>query len=182
MTARPGPGGRIAPDNRGPQAGGVGRQSARTDLERRDVPFLHGSDLQQGDVEAMRNGQRIAPVTTQQPATPNPQTGSVPVSRPKGGGDAPNSMTELLTSQLGGTAKGRPQVRPPDPQLARRGRAWLQFLQNVARQPGASPMFRAAVQTQVRRAIQANETGPIGGALFMRDGDVGLEALGNDGP
>lgn len=182
MTARPGPGGRIAPDNRGPQTPGAGAQSKRHDLERRDVPFLHGSDLQQGDVEAMREGQRVAPVQTQGEALPQPTTGQTPVSARNSMGDQqPNTMTELLTSQLGGTAKGRPAARPPDPKLQRRGRAWLQFLSQIAKQPGASPMFRAAVQTQLRRAIQANEQGAVGGALFMRDGDVGLEALGNDG-
>src|SRR5690606_16933027 len=67
MTAR---GGRIPPDGRPTQAPGVGKNSKRHDLERRNVPFLHGSDLQVGDVQAMEQGQRIAPKQTQAPAAP----------------------------------------------------------------------------------------------------------------
>ena len=55
------PGGKIAPDGRPAQAPGVGAQSKRHDLEMPGTPGLHNSDLQQGDVQMLEQGQRVAP-------------------------------------------------------------------------------------------------------------------------
>ena len=58
-------GGRIAPDGRGPQPKGVGRNAKRHDLERPATPGLANSDLSQGDVSDLEEGQRIAPIQNQ---------------------------------------------------------------------------------------------------------------------
>ena len=58
-------GGRIAPDGRGPQARGVGRNAKRHDLERPTTPGLADSDLSQGDISDLEEGQRIAPIQNQ---------------------------------------------------------------------------------------------------------------------
>ena len=56
-------GGRIAPDGRQSQAPGVGKNSVRSDLSQpAKTPGLAGSDLQQGDVQALERGQKIAPI------------------------------------------------------------------------------------------------------------------------
>jgi len=65
-------GGRMPPEQTGraPQAPGVGAHAKRHDLETRSVPYLHGSDLQQGDVSRLQEAQSILGPRTQQSANP----------------------------------------------------------------------------------------------------------------
>jgi len=70
-----GPGGKIPNQGNPPAAKGVGKNSKRHDLERQATPGLHGSDLQQGDIKKLEQGQRIAPIRTQAPAAPKGQSG-----------------------------------------------------------------------------------------------------------
>lgn len=56
------------------QAPGVGQNAKRHDLADRSVPYMHGSDLQYGEVGAMRDAQSALGPRTQQPATSTPPT------------------------------------------------------------------------------------------------------------
>lgn len=138
-------GGRIAPDGRTPQRPGVGRQSKRHDLERRDVPFLHGSDLQQGDVQAMESGQKVTRKRTQQPAGPGGATGSTAASKPARGGSSPSPGTPdpmqfLIDRTKGSMTPGQPSV----PQRQVDVSAWTPLVQRFANAPGTSGVLRQA--------------------------------------
>lgn len=173
MTARGGPGGRIPRDNRGPQAKGVGKNSKRHDLERPVTPGLHNSDLQQGDVQALEQGQRIAPVQTQQPAvaTPPPQ----PSQRDALGADGVMPSTdEMIMGFLGGTIENDVPGTEIDHQANHRAETWFSVLTRLASQPGASPLLRSRVQTLQQQARANPVRMPQGGALFLRDVDEQL--------
>ncbi len=88
------PGGKIPPDGRPPVAPGVGKTARRHDLEAPATPGLADSDLQQGDVQALEQAQKIAPrAKRRQPPA-------------KGGATTPRSRT---------TINGTPQHGVPDP-------------------------------------------------------------------
>jgi hypothetical protein len=174
MTTRQGPGGAIPRDNRPVAAKGVGKNSKRHDLERPSTPGLHGSDLQQGDVQALEQGQRIAPVQQQASALPEPppQRGA----REQLGEDGVMpSVDEIITTHLGGTLDSEPIGSELDHQANHRAETWLHVLSTLARQPGASPLLRSRVQT-LQQAVRQNPARmPQGGALFLRDVDEQLE-------
>ena len=92
-----GPGGRIAPDGRPAQAPGVGKNAKRHDLEAPATPGLHGSDLQQGDVQMLEQGQRVAPrpKKTQGAAAPAPARRNAPV------GETPMEVPDPLEFAAG---------------------------------------------------------------------------------
>lgn len=163
-------GGRIAPDNRGPQAKGVGKNSKRHDLERRSVPFLHGSDLQQGDVQAMEQGQRIAPKQTQQPAQPQ-RAASQSVNQTSQGVKVPDAIEFLAGRQSGPMG------------LPRRGRAienhqalnWLPLLRQIVVGPGSSGLLASAFINQAR---EIGRVGSTPATIIDLDAvDDGIEAM-----
>lgn len=101
-------GGRMAKKEYGrtPSVPQEGKRAKRHDLERRDVPYLHGSDLQQGDVQQLRAGQS-ALKQQQQPASGGTPSGS---SAPpatgggsSGGGDAMPSYIDLMAGRQSNT-------------------------------------------------------------------------------
>lgn len=170
-----GPGGRIPPDNRGPQAKGVGKNAKRHDLERRSTPYLHDSDLQQGDVEAMKEGQRVAPVQTQQPAAAAPASGA-------GGGGATTSTTgtgatvpdpiDFFAGRANGSV-GVPTDRPAG--TAAKAATWLPILRMLAAGPGSSGLLGSALINQARQLNRLPRRDAT--VIDMQDVDAGLAAM-----
>jgi hypothetical protein len=167
-------GGRIAPDNRPAQAPGVGKNSKRHDLERRNTPFLHGSDLQQGDIQAMEQGQRIAPVQTQQPAAPRPAPagGSTASTTGTGPGMAVPDPIAFIGERAGGT------LTPPASGVHvdnSKALTWLPLVRQLAAGPGSSPMLASAFINQARNL---RKMGHMPAAIIDLDGvDDAIEAM-----
>lgn len=166
MTTR-GPGGR-QPSN---QAGrpitspGVGANSNRSDLQK--TPGQRDSDLQQGDVQAMEAGQQIQPIQEQRPAAPKPRTGGQ--GRTAGPeGQRPN-ISEVAKSRLGGSLNANSSTKPPDPRMENLSRSWGNFLRQLAKDPNASPLFRARAQIT---AATLNERGAFSRSSLNDMSDV----------
>lgn len=172
MSAR-GPGGRIAPDNRPAQTPGVGAQAKRHDLERRDVPFLHDSDLQQGDVAALEQGLRTAPVQTQDPA--GRTRGSATRAQPRTPLEDENpDLNAIIQSELGGTLQsGGGALR--EPHGLDRTRAWVQWFRDTARRPGVSPLLRAAMMQTVLSYEQLQAQKTQSSVVNLEDADIAIE-------
>ena len=131
MTA---PGGRIAPDGRQPQAPGVGKNAKRHDLEAPATPGLHGSDLQQGDIQALEQGQRIAPrpKKTQAAAVPQRTGTPTPPRKRTGAAEGAPDPIEFAAGKIGGKVPtaGSSTVRvDPSP--------WMPLVEQIALTPGA---------------------------------------------
>lgn len=168
-----GKGGRIPPDNRGPQAKGVGKNSKRHDMERRSVPPLHGSDLQQGDVQALEQGQRTSPPQTQQSATQQPAQG--------GGGQqaAPQGAQMQIPDAidfLGGRQDN--SWSPPVPQRrldVSKAMTWLPILRRLASGPGASGVLVNAFINQAR--LLSQQGAQPASIVDLGAGDAGIAAM-----
>jgi hypothetical protein len=134
-------------------APGVGQNSKRSDLETRTVPFLHDSDLQQGDVQALEQGQRIAPAQVQQPAVQgqSPQGGNGGTA-PQGTGEIPDAI-----DFLSGIAGGGGGVNPPSAGLAPSPNLdmWVKFARRLVNGPGSSGLLAGAYINQVRQLIRS---------------------------
>lgn len=164
MTA---PGGRIPPDGRPPQAKGTGKNAKRHDLERPATPGLSDSDLQQGDVQALEQGQRIAPRTTQQPAAPQP-SGSI---QPTGSATAPGVPDAI--DFLGGIQTEEFNVPQTGPAHDNDGAiGWMQIVRELAAGPGSSPGLAGAMVEQLRTLSKGNA-----GAAAIVDMDATDEAI-----
>lgn len=168
-------GGRIRADGRGPQTPGRGKNAKRHDLERRNTPFLHGSDLQQGDVQALENGQRIAPIRTQQPAT-STSTGGTPSS----GGATPPAGTmqvpdpiEFAKERFGGQGVGVPSGAP-DQRIDIS--SWLPLAQRMADTPGTSGLLRSAFIKQYAN-VAKRPYAPDTSVINLQDLDDSVEAM-----
>lgn len=174
MTAR---GGRIPPDGRPPQAKGVGRNAKRHDLERPATPGLHDSDLQQGDVQALEQGQRIAPRQTQQRGR-TPQTQGTPnggASGVSGGMQIPDPIDFLA-------GKNGPEFGPPRPARrldASRAMTWLPLLRQLAAGPGASSALVSAFINQARLLSQAGAQPAT--VVDLNAVDEGIQAMIDEG-
>jgi hypothetical protein len=167
-----GPGGRIPPDNRPVQAAGVGKNSKRHDLERRTTPYLHDSDLQQGDVQALENGQRVAPKQTQQPAGPAPATGSG--NTRSATSTSPTDIPDAIDF-IGGLTAGS-GVNPPPAGAAPSANLdmWVRFAQHLVNGPGASGNLKAAYVNQMRQMRRTPATASSV-VINLNDIDAGLE-------
>jgi hypothetical protein len=175
MTYGGGPGGRIPPDNRPTQAKGIGKNSKRHDLERRTTPYLHGSDLQQGDVQALEQGQRVAPKQTQQPAGPAPAQQAAPAQATTAPAQIPDAI-DFISQIAGGQTLGVPQAAAPvNPNID----AWLEFASHMANGPGASGLLAGAYINQMRQARRFPQNA---GSVFidLNDVDASLEAALNE--
>lgn len=142
-----GPGGRIAPDGRPPRAKGVGKNARRHDLEAPATPGLHGSDLQQGDVQMMEQGQRVAPRPKRQQAAAGPaprQLSRQP--NPAGGSmDVPDPI-QFAAGKLGGkvpTPDGGARKVDPAP--------WLPFIRELAMRPNTGGALAANYAQMLKR-------------------------------
>jgi len=149
-------GGRIPPQNRPAQAPGIGRNSKRHDLERRNVPFLQGSDLQQGDVQALEQGQRVQPIKRTQPPARAERRQAQREASMRGGveGGIPGDPISFLAQRIGGTYSG-PKGGVVG-QSRHDYRAWLPLLERLASSPGASGTLVSAYITRLHNML----TGP----------------------
>lgn len=170
-------GGRIPPDGRPSQAKGVGRDAKRHDLEQPGTPGLHGSDLQMGDVQAMEQGQRTAPIRTQERGrAPAPQGGGgAPRQGGSGGMQIPDPIDFL--AQRNGAEFNMPQAgRPVENSKAM---TWLPILRHLATGPGASSALVAAFVDQARRMRMGGGQPAV--FVDMQAADDGIEAMLNAG-
>lgn len=179
MTTR-GPGGRIPNQGNPPAAAGVGKNSKRHDLERQATPGLADSDLQQGDVQALEQGQRVAPITTQPDAAPAPTQAVGGGSQPVAEG-APD-LNSIIEGRLGGTmdatAPGFSNL--VDEAASQRASQWLGFLSGIANQPFSSPILRARVQTMMAANMNNAPRKAAGGVMRLAEVDEALEAAFGD--
>ncbi len=130
--------GHVAPDGRPAQAKGIGKTAKRHDLEQPKTPGLAGSDLQQGDVQKLEQGQKVAPIPNQKP-----QAKAAPGSNAQGqsGVEVPDAIDFLGKRFGGGNAGNNPGTESID--LT----AWMPLLRRIARNPGKSgPLATALVQ------------------------------------
>lgn len=163
-------GGRIPPDNRGPQAKGVGKNSKRHDMERRKVPFFHQSDLQQGQVQALEQGQRVAPVKTQQPAKPR-QAVSRSANTSSQGVNIPDPIDFIAGRSQGGAAALSAPIAN-----AENVKSWLAFLQPLITGPGSSGLLAGAYINQLRNMMRTPKLAD-GFVIDFNDIDDALEAM-----
>ena len=169
-------GGRIRPTNRPVSAPGVGKNAKRHDLERRNVPYLQGSDLQQGDVQALEQGQRVQPIKRTQPPAAARRGQARREASMRGGtteGGVPTDPISFLAQRIGGT------YRPKSGLVGRSRhdyRAWMPLLEQLANSPGASGLLVSAYITRLHNMlsgpyIQDNQI------IDMQDADDSVEAL-----
>ena len=173
-------GGRIAPDGRPAQAPGVGKNAKRHDLERPATPGLHDSDLQQGDVQALEQGQRIAPRSTQRPSDA-PARLERQVQRNHPGSSMNQGMQIPDAIDFLGQRNG-PEFGPPTPQRRLDSSAaltWLPILRQLAAGPGASSALVNAFINQARLLQQAGAQPAT--VVDMAAVDDGLEAMLDEG-
>ncbi len=170
-------GGRIPPDGRPAQAKGVGKNAKRHDLERPATPGLHGSDLQKGDVQAMEQGQRVAPPGTQQRGqTPAPSGGGQQQPQRQAGGVTVPDPIDFLAKKNG------PEFNRPKATRDlhnSRAVAWLPLIRQLATGPGASPALVNAFINQARQIGQGG--GAPAKIMDMRAADDGIEAMLKEG-
>ncbi len=157
-------GGKIPPDNRGPQAKGIGKNSKRHDLERQNTPPLHGSDLQQGDIQALEQGRRVAPVKTQQPAAPQKQSSSRSSPAKEGAGLVTPDAIEFLGGRSQGMKALEGMVTPSENYTS-----WLPFVRQMVIGPGSSGLMAGAYINQFRQIM--------GGASVTKSTVINLENM-----
>ena len=165
------PGGRIPPDNRGPQAKGVGKNSKRHDMERQATPGLHGSDLQQGDIQKLERGQRVAPIRTQPAAAPQRQAGGQARGQPRAPMQTPDAI-EFLGGKQG------PEFNMPQtgrPVLNEKALSWLPLVRSLVVGPGSSGLLASAFINQARELRKSNSSPTT--IIDLDATDDGLEAM-----
>ena len=151
-----GPGGRIAPDGRPAQAPGVGKNAKRHDLEAPATPGLHGSDLQQGDVQMLEQGQRVAPrpKKTQGAAAPAPARRNAPV------GETPMEVPdplEFAAGRIGGNVVGAEPAGGPLFDAEK----WRPLLESIARNPQASGPLSTTIMKQLANMSRQPATATV---------------------
>ena len=160
---------------RPPQSKGVGANAKRHDLERPKTPGLHDSDLQMGDVQAMEQGQRIAPAATQQPAGAGPVTPTTQAPPQQPVTQAPMEIPDaidFLAEQNGAEFTMPNQQRRMDNSAAL---TWLPILRQLASGPGASSALVSAFINQARLMSQAGSQPAT--IVDMNATDEGIEAM-----
>jgi len=165
------PGGRIPPDNRGPQAKGIGKNSKRHDMERQATPGLHGSDLQQGDIQKLERGQRVAPIRTQPAAAPQRQAGGQARGQPRAPMQTPDAI-EFLGGKQG------PEFNMPQtgrPVLNEKALSWLPLVRSLVVGPGSSGLLASAFINQTRELRKSNSSPTT--IIDLDATDDGLEAM-----
>lgn len=144
-------GGRIAPDGRPPQAPGVGKTAKRHDLEAPPTPGLHGSDLQQGDVQMLEQAQKTAPIGKRsQPPARRGTPSDAPVRQRQGveGVGAPDPIQMAAGRRGGQLVADSMQSAPYDPT------PWLPLMEQLATAPLSGGTLAAGlvnVLSQLRR-------------------------------
>lgn len=176
-----------------PQAKGVGRKAKRHDLERPKTPGLHGSDLQQGDVQAMEQGQRIAPASTQRSGGTPPRDGGTEIGtalqlsqgeQPRGFGGLQNraqtmSVPDPIQFLAGRNGQGFTRPNPQRRVDESRALTWLPILRQLASGPGASSALVNAFINQAR--LMSQHGGQPATIVDMHAADDGIEAMLDEG-
>lgn len=139
-----GPGGRIPPDGRPAQAPGVGKTAKRHDLEMPATPGLHGSDLQQGDVQALEQGQRIAPRAKKTQAPAAPKAARRQPTGTAGPMEVPDPI-QFASQRIGGNV---PQPQPFSG-VQFDAQKWRPLLQSIAKNPNASGPLTTTIAAQL---------------------------------
>jgi len=169
-------GGRIKPTNRPASAPGVGKNSKRHDLERRAVPYLQGSDLQQGDVQALEQGQRVQPLKRTQPPARSQRRQAQNEASMRGGIDEqgiPTDPISFMAQRIGGTYQPKAGVVG---RSRHDYRAWLPLLEQLATSPGASGLLVSTYITRLHNML----SGPYieeNQFIDMNQADNDVEAL-----
>ena len=168
MTSR---GGRIAPDGRPPQTPGVGKNAKRHDLEAPATPGLHGSDLQQGDVSMLEQGQRVAP----RPKRTQPAAAAQP--RPRGGQQAQGGQMQVpdaiqfASQRIGGNvvSPGSSGMRTVDT------KAWMPLVEMMATPPNSG----GSITSSLFSALQTFNRAPVVSQLSFVDLDEMDRTIGS---
>ncbi len=143
------PGGRIPNQGNPPQAKGIGKNSKRHDLERRAVPTLHGSDLQQGDVSRLEQSIRTAPIKEQQPSRGQAQGSAARMARPAQGTEPIPNALDFIGQRAGGT------LGPDQGPLVRSDSVrWAPLLRELTRVPGTGGLLVNAYISQLSSMMQ----------------------------
>jgi hypothetical protein len=108
------------------QAPGVGARAKRHDLERRDTPYLQGSDLQYGEVKEMQAGKKQMNARKERRAPQRPQQ-VAETSAP----DPIDFMSNRGMPQF-------PHAIPNGPSME----SWMPLVRTVANSKNASPVLR----------------------------------------
>ena len=167
-------GGRIAPDGRGPQAKGVGRNAKRHDLERPATPGLANSDLSQGDVSDLEEGQRIAPIQNQSrgQSPPLDRGGRTTSSAQNRGGTVVPDAIEFLGGQQGNQFNVSTQTRAVTNE---RALSWMPLIRSLVVGPGSSGLLASAFINQARE-LRRSGSSPVT-VIDLDAIDDGLEAM-----
>jgi len=173
MTSR---GGVIDPDNRPVKAPGVGKNSNRSDLAREIPPVLGSKGITQGDVQALEQGERIAPKQR------NPVAGGQPQGQPQGQSRLPQSAEipdaiEFMGGRSTGPL-GTPEVIDRGGSLSKAA-TWLPIMRRMVAGPGSSGKLASALIKQMR-ALNESPRGQVA-VVDLQAVDAGLEAMLDEG-
>lgn len=151
------PGGRIAPDGRQPRPPGVGKTARRHDLEAQPTPGLHNSDLQQGDVSMLENGQRVAPRPKKSQPSAAPQSrGKAPARQQAPGPMQVPDPIEFASQRVGG---GVPA--PNEQGEIFDAERWRPLMAAIARNPLASGPLTTTLMTQLSNMSRQVNTASV---------------------
>ena len=145
-----GPGGRIAPDGRPARAPGVGKNAKRHDLEAPATPGLHGSDLQQGDVQMLEQGQKVAPrpKKNQAAAAPKSRDGG----RRQENGTAQMEVPDPINFAAGKVGGQMPTPGPPMRQVD--AAAWRPLAERMAYSPNSGGTLAATLAESLAQFVR----------------------------
>ncbi len=168
-----GPGGKIPNQGNPPAAKGIGKNSKRHDLERPTTPGLHDSDLQQGDVSMLEQGQRVTKKKVQKPANqvPGQAARKQAPGTPPGAPDAIDFLagrSKGLQALEGGLSEGEGAT------------AWLPFVRQMVTGPGSSGLLAGAYINQFRQ-IMGTTSQTVPHVINLEDTDDALEAALEEG-
>lgn len=155
-----------------PAAKGIGKNSKRHDLERPTTPGLHDSDLQQGDVSMLEQGQRVTKKRVMQPANQVPQQTQ---GRPPAQSQAPAATPDAI--QFLGGRQGPEFTAPATGRGVNNNHAlsWLPLVQQLVKGPGSSGLLASAFINQTRELRRSVSTPTQ--VVDMDSIDAGLEAM-----
>jgi hypothetical protein len=146
----------------------------------RSVPYLHGSDLQQGDVAALEQGQKIGGVpsnkTVQAPARPQGGPSGAPAGSTQ---QAPQMQVpdpvDFATQRFGGTMQQAPDLTNI-PQAEVDWAGWTPLMERVANNPNSSGILKQAFIRNLRNLSQRPYV-PDVRVVDLFDLDAGVEEM-----
>lgn len=139
-------GGYRRPEDRSPKVSGVGKNSKRTDTQVIASPNVQDStDLQTGDRERIRQGQKVqrlgaTPAPNVTPPTSGPRLDGPAMTSPGGGGEPPLHLAQMPTNRPLEDPMTPPSALPEEPQDDQE--VVLQWLVDAFGDQAASQMLR----------------------------------------